>query len=326
MKVKNLPAAVAPLVFAVLLCIGCGEPKVDTSSDQAFAKSLDKVYKTVPEAEQEAFRDFLFLTMEGKVSALSSVFGGKRKAPSYEEILKTYSLVKAMGREGDPEPLRNIKGLTRIGIMNKGRAILKDYLEERQAALSEEIAKLEKITAECVALAEDMAKVEIELSGQVEAVPAKGPEDAGKVGAFAIAVEIKNGSPRHLRNIKFGGLTVSDESGNTAGGTITFHDFETEKGEKLFQNGYNSLGVQPGEAVKGKLIATINPSSVFPYPPVKALKYEIRGDEKALPVLDDEQGFDKFREAEARERLARCNEELEIVKRDLEQLSEAAEK
>lgn len=324
MKGKKPSAVAAAIVLAALLAYGCGEPKVDTSNDQAFAKSLAKIYRAGPEADQDEFRDCLYLAMEGKVSALSSFL--ERKAPSHDEILEAYSLVKALGREKDPEPLRNINGLTRTAIINKGRAILKAGLEERQAYLDEELAKQEKIIAECVALAEDMAKVGIELSGRVEAVEAKRPEDAGKAGAFEIAAVIKNESSRHLRNIKFGGLTVTDESGNTAGGTISFYDFETETGEKLFQNGIKSLGVKPGESVQGKLYAPITPSSLFPYPPVKALKYEIRGDEKAAPVFDDEKSFDKFREAEARDRLARGHEELEAVKRELARLSGAADK
>jgi len=326
MKGKNRPAAAAALVLAALLGVGCGDPKIDTSSDQAFAKSLGKIYKSVPEAEQEAFRDYLYLTMEGKVSSLSSLDGETRKVPSYEEILKVYSTVKALGREKDLELLRNINGLTRTGIVDNGRAILKADLEERQARLGEEIAKQEKVIAECVALAEDRAKVVIELSDKVEAVQAKRPEDAGKAGAFEIAVVIENGSSRHLRNIKSGGLTIADAKGNTAGGTLSFYDFETETGEKLFQEGHKSLGVKPGETVRGKLVARITPSSLFPYPPDKALKYEIRGDEKAVPVLDDENGFDKFREAEARDRLARGREEMEAVQRELAKVTDSADK
>lgn len=324
MKLKNLPT-LAAAIFCIL-CAGCGEPKVDVSSDQAFAKSLGKIYRSVPEAEQEAFRDFLYLAMEGKVSYLSPLDGVKRKVPSYDEIVKTYSLVKAAGQAKGLEQLRNISGLTRAGIINHGQAILKADLEARQDSLNEEIAKQEKIIAECVALAEDHAKVSIELSGQVEVVEAKRPGDAGKAGAFAIASVIVNGSSRHLRNIKFGGLTISDEKGNTAGGTVSFYDFETETGEKLFQDGNKSLGLKPGETAKGKLVARITPSSLFPYPPDKALKYEIRGDEKAMPVLDDENGFDKFREAEARDRLARSQEEMEAVRLELARLGDSAEK
>ena len=326
MKEKNRPAVAAAIVLAALLGVGCGDPTIDTSSDQAFAKSLGKIYKSVPEAEQEAFRDYLYLTMEGKVSSLSSLDGERRKVPSYEEIVKVYATVKALGRDKDLELLRNINGLTKSGIVSNGRAILKADLEERQARLGEEIAKQEKIIAECVALAEDRAKVVIELSDKVEAVQAKRPEDAGKAGAFEIAVAIENGSSRHLRNIKSGGLTITDTKGNTAGGTISFYDFETETGEKLFQEGHKSLGVKPGETVRGKLVARITPSSLFPYPPDKALKYEIRGDEKAVPVLDDENGFDKFREAEARDRLARGREEMEAVQRELAKVTDSADK
>jgi len=310
----------AAVVLAALLGVGCGEPKIDTSSDQAFAKSLGKIYQSVPEAEQEDFRDYLYLTMEGKVSSLSSFDGGKRKVPSYEEIVKVYAMVKAVGQAKDLELLRNINGLTKTGIIGKGQAILKADLEERQASLSEEIAEQEKIIAECVALAEERARVSIELSDQVTVVEAKRPADAGKAGSFEIAAVIENGSSRHLRNIKFGGLTVSDEKDNTAGGTISFYDFETENGEKLFQDGHKSLGVKPGETVRGRLVARITPSSLFPYPPDKALKYEIRGGEKPRPVLDDENGFDKFRESEARERLARSQEEIEAIQRELAKL------
>ena len=326
MKGKNLPPVFAGLIFAALLGVGCGEPKVDTASDQDFAASLGKIYSSVPEAEQEAFREYLHLTMEGKVSAQSSFDGGKRKVPSYDEIMKTYAQVKAKGQGKDLEQLKNINGLTKTEIFNKGRAILKAGLEERQVYLGEALAKQENIIAECVAMAEDRAKVLIELSDQVVAVEAKRPEDVGKVGAFEIAAVIENGSSRHLRNIKFGGLTVTDASGNTAGGTISFYDFETETGEKLFQDGNKSLGLKPGETAKGKLSTKITPSSLFPYPPDKALKYETRSDEKAMPVLDDENGFDKYRESEARDRLAQIQEEMDGIQRELDKVSDSEKK
>jgi hypothetical protein len=66
---------------AMLLCVGCGDAKLDTSSDKAFSESLEKVYNTVPEAEREDFRRYLRMVMEDSNSS---------RAPEYEQFVQVY--------------------------------------------------------------------------------------------------------------------------------------------------------------------------------------------------------------------------------------------
>ena len=303
---------------ALLLSVGCGEPKLDTSSDQAFSASLEKIYNSVPKEERETFRDYLHLAMEGKVSALARFFSEQRRVPSYDEIVKSYSLVKAFG---DMELINRLHGLTKTDIINTGKAILKKDLEIRQSSIQKELVVLQKQIADCQAFADDMAKVVIELSDQVTAVESNRPGDAGKVGAFEIAAVIKNGSSRHLRGISGGKMKIIHENNIEMGGLISFFDFETEDGEKLFDKGYQSIGLAPGETAKGKIRQQITPSSRFPYPQTKASKYVIWNNEIAKPWLDGRDDFSQYDEKQAQDRLDRCNKQIEAIKQELARLN-----
>lgn len=129
------------VIGAMFICAGCGEPKLDTSSDQTFSASLEKIYNSIPESDREAFRDYLYVAMGDQVPAS---LGGMRRVRSLDDIKKMYSLVKAMGNDNDIKLLNNINGLTKTKIIAKGKALVKMGLEERLANINVKIEETGK--------------------------------------------------------------------------------------------------------------------------------------------------------------------------------------
>jgi hypothetical protein len=129
----------------MLLCVGCAESKLDTTSDQAFSESLKKIHDSLPEAERTDFRWYVAMVAEGHIPYAAG-FGEiiKKRPPSYDEIIEYFSLVKAFNSKKEIEGYNRLNGLTKTDIITQGKAILKEGSENRLKQLDEEIAKISK--------------------------------------------------------------------------------------------------------------------------------------------------------------------------------------
>lgn len=309
MKVRNLCGALL-ILGAFLLCAGCGDPTLDTSSDEAFSASLEKMYKSVPEAERESFRDYLNLTMNGKVPA--SFFGGGRKVPSYDEFIQMYSLVKAFGKEKDQGFMANINGLTRVDIMAKGQTILKTHLEARQVALNQQIAETQKKLDDYERLKQEPEKVEVICTGVDLIEGFYSPEKPwGSVGTIATLVTVKNNSSETIKRIG-GKVVLSDGSDTPLGdyslGGLRAIDYPDD-------NAYiDSLEIAPGTEWQGKVLwKFFGPNKNHPFPATKQYSASLSD----VTVSLDTQMPNSFEMQMDTENLKRYQEALEAVEKEL---------
>jgi hypothetical protein len=243
---------------AVLLCVGCGDAKLDTSSDKAFSESLEKVYNTVPEAEREDFRRYLNIVLENKAI---------RNAPDYEEISQLYSLIKAFG--GKDEMLGRINGLTKTEIVTQGKVILKKSLEERLATLNEQIAEAQKKVDEGKRLQAESEKVEVICTGVdfKEGVEIWGNKPWGSIASFAALITVKNNSSETVKDIR-GKISLTDGEPDS----FSPNDLSSLKPVDLPDDAYypGSLDIAPGTEWKGKVAwSMMGPNKRHPYPPTK---------------------------------------------------------
>ena len=273
MKKIHITFTVFTVLLAFLFIPGCGEPKIDISSEQAFTASMEKVYNSVPDSEREAFRDYLNLTMEGKVPV--SFFGGERKIPSYDDLIQTYALVKSFGNRDDMKLLGNINGLTRTDIINKGKLLLKLDLEERQANHQERLANLNKELAEIQKKVEadqkfeqEHQKVEVSCSG-VEIREGLNFENKpwGTIGSITAFITVKNNSSEPVKHIS-GNVDFFDGSSNRFDRVWLTYLLPIDQGDELLR--VDNLQIAPGAEWKGKVVLKmLGVNKNHPYPPKK---------------------------------------------------------
>ncbi|MDR2946027.1 MAG: hypothetical protein LBV79_04710 [Candidatus Adiutrix sp.] len=260
------------VMSALVLCAGCGEPKLDTSSDQAFSASLEKVYNAVPEAEREDFRRSLNSVLENKPI---------RRAPGYDEIIQLYSLIKAFG--GEQEMLGRINGLTRADIVAQGQAILKKNLEESRAKLAAQVAETQKKVDRLKGLQGETEKVEVICTG-VELTEGFNYEKKswGTAGSIAALITVKNNSSETVKQIR-GAIVLSDGEPNAASQNNLLTLKPLDMPDDQYQHG--SLNIAPGTEWQGKIVWKMaGPDKRHPYPPTKEYTAAISGVQVDLDV------------------------------------------
>jgi len=327
LKVLSLWFVMGTLLF----WIGCGESKLDISSEKTFAASLEKIYKSIPEGERETFRDYLNLTMHGKVPALSTFFGGKRDVPSYEDLIQMYSMTKAFGSEKDMKLFGNINGLTRSDITSKGKAILKEDLEEHLTGLDKQIEVVKKQVEEnrkkaegAKKFSEELTKVSIEL-GAVEVAEAQYSSHKGQVGFVSLAVTIINDSSETLHGFKDGRVTFTDGNGKEVdgGNMADLNEFVADDTSRPFSNSYSSPGLAAGKTITGRLakkFGWLTPD--FPYPPRSEFKATLK-ESPLKPILDGKKEwteFDALNAKQSDQKLEKLNEEKAHLQAELAQI------
>jgi hypothetical protein len=288
---------------SVLLCVGCSETKLDTSSDKAFSESLEKVYNTVPEAEREDFRDYLGIVVDGRYHPYVVAFGkiAERSTPSYEQIIKAYSLIKASGKEDGIAALNKLNGLTKTDIISQGKTITQKAIEERLPDINQQIDALSKETEPLKKYNEELAKISIEL-GPVEALESKNRK--GRIGELSVTVTITNGSSKKMtgfNNAQYGdAITFTDANGKKADGrvAVSMSSFKLEDGSWPFSQGMYSdnKGLDAGKSITGKITSGVSSSTPFPYPPENEFTAALV-DGMVQPVLEDEDLIRSSRES-----------------------------
>ena len=250
------------VLSTLFFCVGCGEPKLDTSSDQAFSTSLEKIYNSVPETEREDFRGYLNIAM-----------GLKGGAPSYDKLVQLYSLIKARGNENERTRINDLNGMTKNDIITRGKTVLKNELEEQLETVN---IKIEAATS----YIEELKKINIEI-GAVEAFESKSPLRKGMIGSLGLDVTIKNGSSKKLRNFKGGQVIFFDENGKEVGKTY-LSSFMASNGKALFNDLLGDPGLEAGETIKGHVTTEV---SGLPFPPQSTFK-AVLTNEPFTPILD----------------------------------------
>ena len=100
----------AGAVFTVALCSGCGDPKLDTSSAEAFAKSLKKVEKTVGIADLERFQAYIWDYAIG----WSTLLYYKERYHNIDDLEKNLldHLIRNFDSYSEGENFQSLNGLT----------------------------------------------------------------------------------------------------------------------------------------------------------------------------------------------------------------------
>jgi len=239
---KNLPIAIAAMIITGLFCLGCGEPKLDTSSDQAFATSLEKMYSSVSETERVVFLGYIDLVMEDRDHL-------KVNPPSCDDIIKLYSLITAWGKKKELERINSLNGLTKNNIITQGKTIWKKGLEEQ-------LAEVDKKIEEANSYAEAFKKIDIEL-GSVEAGEASSLFGKGKIGSLSVNLTITNGSSLKLKSFGGGTVIFFDENGKEVNHmTAHLSSFIAADESRPFEERYHGgsgLGLEAGKTIKGRL-------------------------------------------------------------------------
>lgn len=190
---------------------GCGEPKIDGSSEEAFKKSIDKISQSLPVAERSKFTsDIMFLAMQGV--DFKDVMSGRTNAEDIATEMRT-----SLGGKGAKE------------VSAEADRVRAERAErERQQALSE-ILDLEKKKAESDKAAEQLKKFEVLKSRFY-----KRTEEYSYREKPIIEVSIKNGTGQAVSRAYFKGTIASP--GRSVPWLVESFNYEI------------SGGVEPGEA------------------------------------------------------------------------------
>ncbi|HGY9636203.1 hypothetical protein RDI61_01660 [Pseudomonas plecoglossicida] len=190
---------------------GCGEPKIDGSSEEAFKASIDKIAKSLPEEEKNKFTsDMMYLVMQGV--DFKDVMSGRKNADDVASEMRT-----TLGGKGAKE------------VSAEADRVRAERAErERQQALSE-ILDLEKKKTESEKAAEQLKKFEVQKSRFYKRV-----EEYSFREKPVIEVSIKNGTGQAVSRAYFKG-TISSP-GRSVPWLVESFNYEI------------SGGVEPGEA------------------------------------------------------------------------------
>ncbi|GKX54109.1 hypothetical protein SOASR030_02210 [Leminorella grimontii] len=158
---------------------GCDEPKVDTSTDEAMKKSLQKVKESLPENKRQEFTEATSIIMMNSVdmkALMSGAFSGNSDAIAAQQAEKAKSVLN--GKTGEE-------------IIDKAKIILAERTQrERQQAL-EEITELQQKKAESQKAKESLRNFVVNKSRFYF----EKQEIGGSWPVIELSVENKTGSP-----------------------------------------------------------------------------------------------------------------------------------
>lgn len=245
-----------------LFCVGCAsEPKVDTSNDQAFVKSMAETYKALPEAERADFGKYFMAAIAGEVTT----FGPKSiKEDEYGQL---YSMIKLRGGQDAEKYLAAINDMTAKQIQDKGKGIWKSHFELQLVELNTKIAELDEYIKNNENAESERQKVTVESSPVTitEGVDAIG-RPWGAIKTFSTDVTITNNSNEDVTGIR-GDLIFADESGNEAG-RCNLWELKMKELKPSYDYGSPSIVIAPGASWAGSLQYNFSypKRDKFPYP------------------------------------------------------------
>ncbi len=243
--------AVATLLLCIVLsmCLaGCGDPRVDASSDEALEKSLEKVRLSLPPEEQKQFEDAVAsLAMSDfdlrsfasgdAAGRLRRGFKANLHGKTAAEIIEAAAIVDAE-RKAEAEKaraLREAEEAERKAEAEKARALREAEEAERKAEAEKARALREAEEAERKAAKKAEEERVSELLRRLDVVDAKYTFEKGwSDGSHVISVTLRNG------------LDVA-VAGFTATGTISTPDRQVPwVKDKIFGEDVAG-GIEPGE-------------------------------------------------------------------------------
>ena len=321
---KHVSLAVMSLLFAMAMCIGCGEQQIDTSSDKAYVESLKIVYESVPEEGRKEFRKNLHRVLSEKAR-----FGGGTLSESDMYII--YNIAVGLGNDKEREAVLALNGLTASEITQRGEAIgaekdkrdqerRKKQLEADIAKLNESIDFLEKVVVSNKKFTEAVGQVEVTATG-VEALEAKreagSTQNSGRVGYFVALVTIKNNSSEVVQSVG-GKITIADEAGEKIE-TKYLSTIEAADGYTISNKIDKHLNIAPGAEWRGKVFFKMyRIDKKHPYPLTQ--KYiATLSDVKVVLIGDTNEGSMSTEEivenlAHGKDTLMKMEKELALIK------------
>jgi len=268
------------LVFMALICAGCGDAKLDVSSDKAYGESVRKLYDSVPAGERESF-------LKNFSAVLSSIpkFGSVNI--NEKDLFALYDFVKLLGGEEGVKMLQPVNGLTVKQINEKGRVIRKDKLAERLASLQKALPELEKEIARDNAHLENLKKIfvsvkEVEPYQYIDPITKK---PVAQVAGLRAVFTLKNDSSAVLRDVK-GQVEFKGLDPDKRYGWKHLSDSWRADGVKIEGVLNRNMNLAPGSEVELVLEETLDIMSrrQTPYPTDKKFEVVISDFE---PILED---------------------------------------
>lgn len=310
---KFRTALICLLCAAALTAAGCGEPRLDTSSDTAFAESLQKIHESLPETRRPDFLYNLEICFSGREPV--SFSRAQRSIPSLEELVDIYGLTKLTGDQEDLELIEALNGLSADEINARAAKLLATELEAKLAENAAELKELEAYLAELEAFEQDLAKVSLEL-GPVQAREGRESVHKGRLGGLGLRVKIKNGSSRQLLGFSDGAIKFTDHQGREMKIQADLNRAADSAGQQIFQSQVLSGqpdGLAPGAEFSGEVVEMFfQLPQGYPYPPEGQFSASFAG--QPAPKLkggEELSGFNREMWLNSLEKLRQHRAELE---------------
>lgn len=171
----------ASIVIAFFI-IGCGSPRIDTSSDEKMKASIEEIKKSLSDEKRKDFEDALKVVYFSKVNF----------------DLKS---IMALGAEGTAEKIKEegkalISNKTADEVISEAKKIKEKIFEEEKKKALEEINALEEKKEQAQKSAEELKKVQL-VSGSFNS------EDAGYKGykQVTLTLNVKNNTEKAISRI-----------------------------------------------------------------------------------------------------------------------------
>ena len=114
----------------LMTLVACSEPKVDTSSVEAFAKSIQTINDSISESERQEFFKSMMMIVDGKPRSLTSQDG---KVMTYKDMAGAYAMALSFGGKKASEAFDKLNGLTVGEVIEQGKKIVKAATEKKNA-------------------------------------------------------------------------------------------------------------------------------------------------------------------------------------------------
>lgn len=245
-------------ILISLITIGCSAKldtssriyKLNTSSEQEYASSMEIAYNNLLEQERIEFLAYLLIVIEGQSATVRS---RNIWSLSYENAIEAYKYYKT----DRGEAFHVLNGLTAKDVIYKGRVIRRKYIEDTLSYTQKELEKQENILKKYDYIVAEQNKIEIEIINPVKTVESNKVGRKGLIGSFVIPVMIKNNSSLIIHGLYGNQIKIRDQKYvHVLGqGWPHLNDFVANDGTKPFleknNEPYSSSGIAAGQTVHG---------------------------------------------------------------------------
>jgi hypothetical protein len=265
-------ASILIILLNLVLCTGFfGSSKLNTDNEQKFTDSLTKMYKELPENEQESFRLFVNIALNGIENHFNADYRDFRTIivpKNLENFISLYSRAFKHGNEQYIAKFKSLNGLSAAELMDIGKAKYLTNLNTHLNFIQDKIQKLNEQIESIKIFEQELTNIKVILGDNIEVEGFTGTLlKSGYEGSLAVDIEIVNNSSYKLLGFLGTSVTFIDTSGNEIipSNAEKLNKFALEDGTMPFQD--HGKGLEPGQTVKGTLVsrfARVKKSTTIP--------------------------------------------------------------